>query len=238
MTTLHGRRVVLRPLNSNDFGQWQDVRRRNRDRLIRWEPRHPPGQADLVADARAFSERCSARHREQRLGTGYGFGVFVAAAAGGAGAEVLRGEMNLSSVQRGPFQSCYLGYWIDETVVGNGYAPEALVVVMRFAFEELRLHRVQAAIVPRNSASLRVVEKLGIRNEGLARRYIEINGEWEDHYRFAMTAEEWLERRAELIGEWISVRRGSTLHDAISQGVARDSAGLDPRYQSRVSSGN
>jgi [ribosomal protein S5]-alanine N-acetyltransferase len=113
------------------------------------------------------------------------------------------GEINLSSVQRGPFQSCYVGYWIDEAQAGNSYTPEALVVVTRFAFEELRLHRVQIAIIPRNQASRRVVEKLGLRDEGTALRYLEINGVWEDHVRYAVTAEEWEARRDELLADWI-----------------------------------
>ena len=87
---------------------------------------------------------------------------------------------------------------------GNGYTPEALVVAARFAFEDLRLHRLQVSIVPRNSASLRVVEKLGLRCEGLAERYVEINGVWEDHLRFAITVEEWMVRGPDLIAEWIS----------------------------------
>jgi ribosomal-protein-alanine N-acetyltransferase len=81
--------------------------------------------------------------------------------------------------------------------------PEALVVLARFAFEELALHRVQVAIIPRNKASRRVVEKLELRGEGLAERYLEINGIWEDHVRYAITAEEWAQRRDQLLKEWI-----------------------------------
>jgi len=77
------------------------------------------------------------------------------------------------------------------------------VVLMRYAFDELHLHRVQAAVVPRNSASRRVVEKLELRNEGTAERYLEINGVWEDHIRFAFTSEDWEQRRDELVAEWI-----------------------------------
>jgi len=88
-------------------------------------------------------------------------------------------------------------------MAGNSYVPEAFVVAARFAFEELHLHRVQAAIVPRNIASRRVVEKLKLRDEGTAERYLEINGIWEDHIRFAMTAEEWEARGTDLIAEWI-----------------------------------
>jgi ribosomal-protein-alanine N-acetyltransferase len=106
-------------------------------------------------------------------------------------------------VQRGPFQSSYVGYWIDEKVAGNGYTPEALVVLCRHVFEDLHLHRIQVAIIPRNLASRRVVEKLKIREEGLAVRYLEINGEWEDHVRYAITSEEWWERREDLLAEWV-----------------------------------
>jgi ribosomal-protein-alanine N-acetyltransferase len=195
VTTLFGRRVLLRPLTVTDFPQWQEVRRRNVDWLTKWEPARVIGQPDVVEDRDAFAVRCSARQRERQLGTGYGFGVFVEGD--------FSGEINLSSVQRGPFQSSYVGYWIDEKCAGNGYVPESLVVLARYAFEELRLHRIQIAIIPRNTASRRVVEKLDIREEGIARRYLEINGVWEDHVRYAMTAEEWEERSDELCGAWI-----------------------------------
>ncbi len=195
MTTLFGKRVLLRALAAGDFAKWQQVRRRNIDWLTRWEPKRLPGTPDAVEDSQAYRARCSARQRDRQLGTGYGFGLFVKGD--------FAGEINLNSVQRGPFQSCYIGYWIDEAQAGNNYVPEGVVVVMRYAFEQLHLHRVQAAIVPRNSASRRVVEKLKIREEGLAERYLEINGVWEDHIRFAMTSEEWADRCNDLIGEWI-----------------------------------
>jgi ribosomal-protein-alanine N-acetyltransferase len=180
VSTLFGRRVLLRPLEPADFAKWQEVRRRNVDWLTKWEPARLPGQPDVVEDMHAFGARCSARQRERQMGTGYGFGVFVEGVFGG--------EINLNSIQRGPFQSCYIGYWIDEAMAGKGYTPEAFVVAIRFAFEELHLHRVQAAIVPRNLASRRVVEKLKLREEGTALNYLEINGTWEDHIRFAMTS--------------------------------------------------
>ena len=116
---------------------------------------------------------------------------------------VFVGEINLNSIQRGPFQNAYIGYWIDEAHAGHAYIPEAFVVALRFAFEELHLHRVQAAIVPRNGASRRVVEKLELRDEGTAQRYLEINGVWEDHIRYAITSEDWAERGDELTREWI-----------------------------------
>ena len=77
------------------------------------------------------------------------------------------------------------------------------MAVLRFAFEELSLHRIEVAIVPRNSPSRRVVEKLELRQEGVALRYLEIDGRWEDHVRYAITSEEWSTREAELVGEWL-----------------------------------
>ena len=195
MSTLLGRRVLLRPLSVTDFPAWTEVRTRNADWLLRWEPRRLPGQPDVTTDRDAFSVRCSARERERQLGTGYGFGVFVEGR--------LAGEINLSAIQRGPFQSAYVGYWIDEAEAGRGYTPEALVVLIRFAFDDLRLHRVQIAIIPRNTPSRRVVEKVKVREEGVAERYLEINGVWEDHVRYAITAEEWQQRRDDLLTEWI-----------------------------------
>jgi ribosomal-protein-alanine N-acetyltransferase len=149
----------------------------------------------VVESREAFAMRCSARERERQLGTGFGFGLFVGGQFGG--------EINLSSVQRGPFQSAYVGYWVDEAQAGHSYTPEGLVLVMRFAFEQLHLHRVQVSIIPRNHRSRRVVEKLKLRDEGIALRYLEINGVWEDHVRYAMTVEEWQERGEELSREWL-----------------------------------
>ncbi len=192
---LTGRRVMLRPLLSTDFVEWREVRRRCADWLLKWEPQPPKGNPDDTEDLAAFAARCGARQREWQLGTGYGFGIFVD--------DHLAGEINLSGVQRGPFQNAYVGYWMDKARAGRGYVPESLVVVSRFAFEDLRLHRLQVAIIPRNRASRRVVEKLGLRDEGTALRYLAINGVWEDHIRFAITAEEWEERSKELWREWV-----------------------------------
>ena len=194
-TELQGRRVVLRPIVSGDFEAWSEVRRRNRDWLLKWEPKPPSRSPDDTESRPAFAARCGAREREWQLGTGYGFGIFVRGR--------LAGEMNLSGVQRGPFQNAYVGYWIDEAQAGNGYVPEALVVATRFAFEDLKLHRLQVAVIPRNRASRRVAEKLGLRDEGTALRYLAINGVWEDHVRYAMTAEEWVERGPRLLADWV-----------------------------------
>ena len=206
MTSLTGRRVGLRSLVPTDFAAWQEVRRRNDDWLTPWEPARNPNLPDVVESAEAFAMRCSARERERQLGTGFGFGIFVREPGAGLrrGREQFCGEINLSSVQRGPFQSAYVGYWIDQAQAGNGYMPEAVVLMARFAFEQVHLHRIQVSIIPRNTASRRVVEKLDLREEGVAQRYLEINGVWEDHIRYAITVEEWEQRRDELMSAWIA----------------------------------
>ena len=193
--TLHGRRLLLRPLTVHDFEQWREVRRRCHDWLTKWEPRRIPGQPDTVEERQAFAARCSVRMREIQLGTGYGFGIFVEG--------VFAGEVNINSIHRGAHQSAYVGFWIDESLAGRGYMPEAVVAVLRFSFEQLDLHRVQISIIPRNTASRRVAEKLALRDEGVAVRYLEINGVWEDHIRYAMTREEWDVRRDELLTSWL-----------------------------------
>ena len=192
---LAGRRVRLRPLVTSDFVQWREVRGSNGAWLTSWEPAKPPSHPDPDVTRAAFAARCGARDRERQLGTGYGFGVFVDCA--------LVGETNIAGVTRGPFQSCNIGYWVDQRHAGNGYIPEAVVLGLRFAFEELTMHRVEIAIVPRNQRSRRVVEKLALRSEGVALRFLEINGCWEDHERFAITAEEWVQRRDSLVFKWL-----------------------------------
>ena len=191
---LRGQRVLLRPLSENDFDEWHEVRTRCADWLLRWEPR-PKGAPVPSEDRPSFAARCGIRERERHLGSGYGFGIFVG--------ERFGGEVTLSSIQRGPFQSAYIGYWVDEALAGRGFVPEAVVVTLRFAFEAISLHHVEISIIPRNTSSRRVVEKLGIRAEGIAERFLEIDGVWEDHIRYAITAEEWSRREAELVGEWL-----------------------------------
>jgi [ribosomal protein S5]-alanine N-acetyltransferase len=195
MTRLFGRRVMLRPLVAADFPAWSEVRIRNGSWLTKWEPSRIVGSPDPTRDRDAFHARNQARDRERMLGVGYGFGIFVDGQ--------FAGEINVNAIHRGPFQNAYVGYWIDEARAGNGYMPEALVVVFKFAFDELLLHRLQISIIPRNAASRRVVDKLDIREEGIAVRYLEINGIWEDHVRYAITAEEWDDRKRALERSWL-----------------------------------
>lgn len=194
---LYGKRVMLRPLAPADFPAWSEVRVRNESWLVPWEPMRQPAQPDPARDRAAFESRCQARDRERASDHAYPFGVFVD--------QRLAGEVNLNNVTRGALQSATIGYWIDQARAGYGYIAEAVVVITQFAFEQLQLHRLEICIVPRNINSRRVVEKLGYRCEGVAERYLEINGTWEDHMRYAITIEEWRSRKDELTAAWITV---------------------------------
>ena len=192
---LYGRRVLLRPLVSPDFPAWSEVRRRNHDWLTVWEPKRSAHAPDPSVDRDAFSARCSQRERDRQSGGGYAFGLFVDNA--------FAGEINLNNVVRGALQTGTVGYWIDRAKAGHSYVAEGVAVVLRYAFEELGLHRVEICIVPRNHNSHRVMEKLRIRDEGTAQRFLEINGVWEDHVRYGITVEEWDARRDEFASNWL-----------------------------------
>jgi [ribosomal protein S5]-alanine N-acetyltransferase len=198
-TSLTGPRVELRGLRADDWDGWRAVRLRSREWLEAWEPLAEPGVPDPVTDPEAFRARCGAWERQRHFDMAYGFGMFLR--------REFIGEVSLGSVQRGPFQSAFVGYWVDESHAGNGYIPEAVVLVLRYAFEELELHRVEAAIVPRNTRSRRVADKLGLREEGLSERFLQIRGVWEDHVRYAITSEEWAARRDEFLAQFLGKRR-------------------------------
>lgn len=198
---LVGPRVMLRPLRGSDFPAWRDVRRASRDWLEPWEPRPEVGSADPVADADAFRARCSAWDRQRQFDAAYGFGLFLRED------DRFIGEVSLGTVHRGPFQSASIGYWVDRRHAGRGYVPEGVALIIRYGFDDLHLHRLEAAIVPRNAASRRVAAKLGLREEGTSERFLQINGVFEDHVRYAITAEEWEHRRGEFDAMLVAGRR-------------------------------
>ena len=170
--------VRIKPLTFDDVAELTDVRLRNRAFLTPWEPLRDeifwtrPGQEADVAAAL----------RERDEGRAFPF-VIVEDGR-------LVGRVNLSGIVRGVFQNAYLGYWVDEDAGGRGVATEAVRQTVAFAFGEGGLHRVQAAVMPRNAASIRVLEKAGFREEGLARQYLRVAGAWEDHKLYAVTKED------------------------------------------------
>lgn len=193
---LAGRRVLLRPLRAGDWDEWREIRIRCRAWLEPWEPASEPGAPDPVEDRDAFRSRCGAWDRQRHFDSAYGFGLFLRDGR-------MIGEVSLGSVQRGPFQSAYIGYWVDNAYAGAGYVPEGVVLVLRYGFEVLGLHRMEAAIVPRNAASRRVAIKLGMREEGTSLRFLQIQGIYEDHVRYAMTLDEWATQGPALVDAWL-----------------------------------
>lgn len=153
---------------------------RNRAHLSPWEPVPAPGFHTIEGQRARSLESAASR----AAGRGAEFAVVE-----DEGGELV-GRAGLSGIMRGPFQSAHLGYLVDAAHCGRGYATEAVRQLLALAFGELRLHRVEAAVMPGNAASLRVVARAGFREEGLARRYLLINDRWEDHRIFARTVED------------------------------------------------
>ncbi len=180
----HGATAV-RPVAASDLSALLAARIGNRSFLAPWEPLReesfytPVGQGrELALDDAAW-----------RSGTGFAFAVLDASAG-----DALVGRVALANVVRGVWQNATLGYWFAQDAGGRGHATAAVGLVLGFAFGVAGLHRVQPAIMPRNVRSRRVVEKCGFRHEGMALRYLKIDGVWEDHDLWAMTAEEWREQ--------------------------------------------
>ncbi len=155
----------------------------NREHLSTWNPAPPPREDPTSITSVTAS---IALHRRQwRSDLAFTFWVAVRSTP-----THLIGRVALTGVMRGAMQGAYLGYWVDRQHLNRGYATEAIEAVCRFGFGTAGLHRIQAAIMPNNARSLRVIEKLGFRREGYAERYLQIAGTWEDHCLFAQTSEE------------------------------------------------
>lgn len=173
--------VGLRPPRLRDGRTWSEARLRNQQWLSPWEPTSHLGWADRHIMS-AWPPVLAALRKAGRNGTMLPFAVTY----GGR----LVGQMNVSNVVHGALRSCTVGYWVDSAVAGRGIAPTALALVIDHCLTAVGLHRVEIDIRPENKASLRVVEKLGIRREAYYERFLNIDGAWRDHVAFAITAEE------------------------------------------------
>lgn len=181
---IQGRGVWLRPPQISDYGPWAELRTQSRVHLVPWEPAWP--RDDLTKAA--YRRRIKHYQREARDDLGYAFLVFEGES------DQLVGGLTLSNVRRGVTQSAMLGYWLGAPHVGKGLMSAAVRAMLPHAFEPLRLHRVEAAVQPANSRSIAVLKRAGFVEEGLARRYLKINGVWQDHLLFAILAEDWMTR--------------------------------------------
>jgi ribosomal-protein-alanine N-acetyltransferase len=182
-------RLILRPLRTNDVPEMRRALRSNAGHLRPWSVAPGPGEdpASLASVSRAVLQH----RREWKRGH-----TFVLVITPRDNEARVIGRIALGAVLRGAFQNAYLGYWIDQELQGRGLMTEAVHATTAFAFSAAGLHRVQAAVMPRNGASLRVLEKAGYRREGVAQRYLSIAGRWEDHVLLATTAEERAEKNA------------------------------------------
>lgn len=180
-TIFEGSVASIRPLGPADGEEYLALLVRNREFL---QPYEPVRSADYWTIA-GQQDQLAVGAAEWELGTGYAFAVIDR--SDGA----LVGRVALANVVRKAWQNATLGYWLDEERNGRGLTTDAAHQALRFAFAEASLHRVQAGVMPRNTRSVRVLEKIGMRSEGLALRYLLINGTWEDHRMYAVTADEW-----------------------------------------------
>jgi ribosomal-protein-alanine N-acetyltransferase len=179
---IQGRGVWLRPPLMSDYAPWAELRTLSRAHLTPWEPAWP--RDDLTKSA--YRRRLRHYQREARDDLGYAFLIFEAET------DRLMGGVTLSNVRRGVTQSAMLGYWLGLPFVGRGHMTAAVKAVLPHAFEQLRLHRIEAAVQPTNGRSIEVLTRTGFLKEGLARRYLKINGAWQDHVVFAILAEDWM----------------------------------------------
>ena len=178
---MRGDGVYIRDFHPSDAGSALELWLRNREFFRPYFPRH----ADYFFTLDGQRDEIERNAADWSNDAGYVFGVFA------VGDDALIGGVSLRNVARGAWQNATLGYYIGEHASGRGLATEAVRLALGFAFEHARLHRVQAATLVSNQASMRVLEKNGFDFEGVAKRYLQINGVWEDHNMFAITVESW-----------------------------------------------
>ncbi|MGG6310377.1 GNAT family N-acetyltransferase [Paenibacillus macerans] len=172
------KRLLLKVVDPSETDQVLDYVVRNKIFLREWEPQRTEEYYTYPFQKKSLEED----FEKNQKGSLRKFWLFL-------GNRII-GSAALSNIIRGAFQSCYLGYGIDEQEQGKGLMTEVIEAVVAHAFQELKLHRIEANIMPRNQASLRVVEKLGFVNEGISRDYLKINGKWEDHIHMVLINED------------------------------------------------
>mgnify|MGYP001792896717 CR=1 FL=1 len=177
-TLIAGSRVHLRHPCEADRRAWVTLRSASRDFLERWEPKRPASIDGFGSTGFDLYKHNADTDRQQRH-------LIIRTAD-----DTLLGHVGINEIARGPFQNGILGYWIGEAFAQQGYMTEAIRLVLQRGFGDLGLHRIEANIMPANTASKAVIAKCGFRLEGVSPRYLQIAGVWADHERYAITAEE------------------------------------------------
>jgi ribosomal-protein-alanine N-acetyltransferase len=189
--------IGLRPIKQSDRAEWMELRARNADWLAPWEASNPQPGGSLPT----FRQMVRSLSQQAREGSALPF-VITLGNPRESSAPIV-GQLTVSSIIWGSALMATLGYWVDREHAGRGIAPTAVALATDHCFFALGLHRMEINIRPENKPSLRVVEKLGFRYEGLRPRYLHIAGQWADHESFALTAEEVPEG---LTARWIASR--------------------------------
>lgn len=172
---LRNSKVMLRTPDMSDYETWAALRLASRDFLVPWEPHWPSNDLSRTA----FRGRVKRYWSDIENDVAYPFFIFT------PDGRTFLGGITLSNVRRGVAQMATLGYWIGAPFARQGYMTAALRLTMPFAFDHLQLHRLEAACLPDNHASIALLQRNGFAREGLARRYLKINGRWQDHLLFA-----------------------------------------------------
>jgi len=180
LPTLRGKRVSLRMPVTRDYREWAELRGESRSFLEPWEPRWASDELGRPA----WRHRLHRYRKDFKQGTAVAFFIFDTSSG------MLLGGITLGNIRRGVAQSGHIGYWLGERNAGKGLMVDALDLLSRYAFETIRLHRVEAACIPGNTRSVRVLEKAGFTREGLLRSYLKINGSWQDHYLYGLISED------------------------------------------------
>ena len=179
---LHEGPVSLRPMRVRDRARWTAVREADAAWLRPWEATVPPGVPGVEPAPPTFAQMVRRGRAEAREGRLLPFAVCLDGA--------LVGQLTVGGVARGALRGGHIGYWVSRSVAGRGVIPTAVALAVDHCFDVLGLHRLEINIRPENAASLRVVEKLGLRQEGLRPRYLHIDGDWRDHVTYVVTPEE------------------------------------------------
>ncbi|MEV7575099.1 GNAT family protein [Pseudarthrobacter sp. NPDC089323] len=189
--------LVLRPIRYRDKKEWTEVRSRNSEWLAPWEASNPDPRGGLP-DYRQMVRSLNAQAAQATA-----LPFVITERTAGLRTPPIIGQLTVSSIVWGSAMMATLGYWVDQARAGRGIAPTAVALVTDHCFQTLGLHRMEINVRPENGPSLRVVEKLGFRDEGYRPRYLHINGEWADHRSFALTSEEVPEG---LLTRWLAAR--------------------------------
>jgi ribosomal-protein-alanine N-acetyltransferase len=178
---IQGETIYIRFLEESDAPEYLNLELKNKDFFEKYSANRPSDYYTIEAQTNLIKRNIMRREKDEI----YLFGIFEKASG------ALLGNITLSEVLRGPLQSCLVGYKLDLCHNGKGYMSEAVSLAIKYAFEELKLHRIEAGVMPSNPSSMRVLEKAGFIKEGLARKNVMVNGKWEDHQMLAIIAEDY-----------------------------------------------